>query len=81
MKNIKLLVKTKTQKYPIIIGSNLIYNITAIAQKNSLKFKQCLLIIDKKVPKKIVLKIKRSLSKKKRFFIFLVPVRKIKILI
>ncbi len=68
MKNIKLLVKTKTQKYPIIIGSNLIYNITAIAQKNSLKFKQCLLIIDKKVPKKIVLKIKKSLSKKKTFF-------------
>ena len=68
MKNIKLLIKTKTQKYPIIIGSNVIYNITKIAQKNSLKFKQCLLIIDKNISKKIVLRIKRSLSKKKTFY-------------
>ena len=64
MKQIKLNIKTKTQKYPIIIGSNLTSNISIIFNKNAIKFKQCLIIIDKNVPKKFISNIKKSLRKK-----------------
>ena len=65
MKQIKLNVKTKTQKYPIIIGSNLTSSIANILRRNSISFKKCLIIIDKNVPKKFISKIKKSLNKKK----------------
>ena len=65
MKPIKLKIETKTQKYPIIIGSNLITNFSKIIKNNSLTFNQCLLVIDKNVPKKFITKIKNSLKKKK----------------
>ena len=64
MKPIKLKIKTQTQQYPIIIGSNLVSYISKIAKDNSVNFKQCLLIIDKNISKKIVLKINKSLNKK-----------------
>ena len=70
MRPIKLKIKTKTQQYPIIIGSNLMPNISKIIKGNSLNFKQCLLIIDKNISKKIVSKIKKSLNKKKLYIHF-----------
>ena len=70
MKPIKLKINTKTQEYPIIIGSNLISSISKLAKKNSLNFKKCLLIIDKNVPKKIISKIRKSLIKKKLYIYF-----------
>ena len=65
MKPIKLRIDTKSQKYPIIIGSNLVSNLANIAKNNSVNFKKCLLIIDRNISKKIISKIKKSLSKKK----------------
>ncbi len=75
MKPIKLKINTKTQKYSIVIGSNLSANVSKILKKNSISFKQCLLIIDKNVPKQFISKIKRSLNKKKHknTFIFKRP--------
>ena len=70
MKPIKLKIKTKTQEYNIIIGSNLMSNISKITKDNSLNFKQCLLIIDKNISKKIVSKIKKSLIKKNPYVYF-----------
>ena len=70
MKQIKLNIKTKTQKYPIIIGSNLISNISNIIKKNSIIFRQCLIIVDKNVPKKFIVSIKKSLKQKKIFVYF-----------
>ena len=67
MKPIKLIIKTKSETYPIIIGNNLVKNISQIFKKNSIKFNQCLLVIDKKVPKKIVSTITKSLKRKKNF--------------
>ena len=64
MKQIKLTIKTKTQKYPIIIGYNLHKNLGNIIKKNSIEFRKCFLIVDKKVPKKFILNIKRSLKQK-----------------
>tara|TARA_B100001057_G_scaffold498850_1_gene607367 strand:+ start:524 stop:1630 length:1107 start_codon:yes stop_codon:yes gene_type:complete len=67
MKPIKLEIKTKLENYPIIIGSNIIKNLDLYLKKNSVVFNQCLLIIDKNVPKGMILKITKSLKKKKVF--------------
>ena len=67
MKPIKLIIKTKSETYPIIIGNNLVKNISQIFKKNSIKFNKCLLVIDKKVPKRIVSIITKSLKRKKNF--------------
>ena len=71
MKPIKLKVNTQTQKYPIIIGSNLVSNLDNIAKNNSVNFKKCLLVIDQNISKKIISKIKKSLYKKKLSVYFL----------
>ena len=65
MKHIKLKVKTKSENYPIIIGSNIVKDLALYLSKNSINFNQCLLVIDKKVPNKMILKITKSLKKKK----------------
>ena len=67
MKPIKLKINTKTQKYSIIIGSNLGASISKILKENSIDFKQCLLIIDKNISKQFITKIKRSLHTKKLY--------------
>ena len=38
MKPINLKINTKTQKYSIIIGSNLVSNVSKILKENSVKF-------------------------------------------
>ncbi len=70
MEQIKLNIKTKTQKYPIIIGSNLTLKISNIIRKNSINFKQCLIVADKNIPKKFIFNIKKSL-KQKKIYIYL----------
>ena len=62
MKPIKLNIRTKTEKYSIIIGSNLIKDISKILRTNSLNFNQCLLVIDKKIPNKMISKIIKSMK-------------------
>ena len=70
MKPIRLKINTKTQQYPIIIGSNLVSNILRIIRDNSLDFKQCLLVVDKNISANIVSKIKKDLNKKKIYIHF-----------
>mgnify|MGYP001194785505 CR=1 FL=1 len=71
MKPIKLNIKTKSEKYPIIIGTNILKNLAVHAKKNSIDFNKCLLVIDKNVPTKMISKITKSLKKKQIFkFIF-----------
>ena len=65
MKPIKLKIKTKLDNYSILIGSNLIRNLNLYLKKNSITSNQCLLVIDKNVPKKMVLKITNSLKDRK----------------
>ena len=57
MKPIKLKVKTKTENYPVIIGSNLINSLNSYLNKNSIIFNQCLLVIDNNVPNKMISKV------------------------
>jgi 3-dehydroquinate synthase/shikimate kinase/3-dehydroquinate synthase len=70
MKLIKLKINTKTQRYSIIIGSNLIPNMSMILKENSIYFKKCLLVIDKNISKHFIAKIKRSLNKTKLYVHF-----------
>ena len=67
MKPIKLTIKTKSEKYPILIGSNLLTQTSKILKKNLADFNNCLLVIDKKVPTKMTNKIIKSIKKKKIF--------------
>ena len=66
----KLIVNTKTEKYPIIIGSNLISNLSNLIKKNSILFQKCLLVVDQRIPKQMVAQIKKSLKNKKLFVHF-----------
>jgi 3-dehydroquinate synthase len=65
MNLIKLQIKTGNQKYPIFIGNNILNKFKTILNKNLINFNQCLIIADKNVPKKLIDKILKSLSKKK----------------
>ncbi len=71
MKPIKLKIRTKSETYPIIIGSNIIKDLSKYLNEYSINFNQCLLIIDKKVPNRMISKITESLKRKKKFkFLF-----------
>ena len=63
MRPIKLIVKTNSEKYPIIIGRNLISNLSRIFIKNSINFKKCLLVLDKNIPNRYIKQILRSLKR------------------
>ena len=63
MKPIKLTIKTNSETYPIIIGSNIIKDLSKYLSNNLITFNQCLLVIDKKVPNKMVSKITKEIEK------------------
>jgi len=65
MKKIRLLVKTKSKKYPIIIGSNIINQINYLLKSNNIRFEKSLIVYDKKVPKRKLNIIKQKLKSKK----------------
>ena len=65
MNLIKLQVKTGNQKYPIVIGNNILNKFKTILKENSINFNQCLIVIDKNVPKKLVDRVLYSLPRKK----------------
>ena len=65
MNLIKLQVKTDNQKYPIIIGRNILKKIGLLLKDNFINFNQCLIVVDNNVPKKLIDKLLKSLPKKK----------------
>ena len=66
MKSINIKIRTKNNSYPIVIGNNLIKNLMKVIKKNYLDFNQCLIIVDKKIPKKFLNQIKLALSNKEK---------------
>ena len=71
MSQFKLKIKTKNQSYNVFVGKNLLN----ILNKNFINFNKCLLVIDNKVPKKIIIKINSLFKEKKNLFIFLIQVK------
>ena len=70
MKIKKISVNTSEGKYPILIGNELCSKLGNFLKKNNILSSKVLLVIDNKVPIKIIQKIKKSL-KIKIFFIYL----------
>jgi 3-dehydroquinate synthase len=68
MKLIKLQIKTENHRYPIFIGNNILGKFNNLLKTNSIKFNQCLIIVDKNVPKKLISKVSNSLPKKNQSF-------------
>jgi len=65
MRSIKLQIKTSNQKYSIHIGSNILYQLQKLLKENLINFNQCLVIIDKNVPKRLIIEALKSLPKRK----------------
>ena len=64
MKQFKLNINTKNQKYPIIVGRGLYNNLPKLLAKNSVSFNKCLIVIDNKIKKKIISRILNKFNKK-----------------
>tara|TARA_Y100001970_G_scaffold12443_1_gene14202 strand:+ start:7055 stop:8161 length:1107 start_codon:yes stop_codon:yes gene_type:complete len=64
MKKNKIIVNTKTKKYPIFIGYNILKNCSSIFKSNNMKIKKCLIVVDSKVPKKNLLILKKQIKSK-----------------
>jgi len=64
MNLIKLQINTGNQKYPIVIGNNILNRLRVLLKANLNNFNQCLVVADKNVPKKLVNKVLLSLAKK-----------------
>tara|TARA_Y100000741_G_scaffold351384_1_gene322392 strand:- start:684 stop:1790 length:1107 start_codon:yes stop_codon:yes gene_type:complete len=52
MKTHNLIINTKSKKYSIMIGSNIINHISKILLSQKLNFKKCLIVSDKNIPTK-----------------------------
>ena len=63
MSLIKLKVSTNSQKYSIIIGNNILNKINKFLKESSINFNQCLLVVDKNVPKNLIKSTLKSLPK------------------
>ena len=63
----KIIVKTKQSNYSILIGSNLIQKLEKILLSNSIKSSNYLMVVDSKIPNKLIMEIQKNF--KKNFFI------------
>ena len=68
MKISRLIVKTKDQKYPILIGENLISKLQKIIKNEKINFNKCLVVIDQNIPSKLKINLKNKLLGAKFFF-------------
>ena len=76
--SIKLQIDTRDCRYPIFIGSGLITKLSKLLNSSSIKFTKCLLVIDSKVPKKIMIQVKNSIKNFDNLYIKLNTNEKIK---
>ena len=64
MKKIKIFIKTKSKKYPIIIGSKIINRASNIFKSNNIFFEKSLIVYDTKVPIKNLNILKKNIKAK-----------------
>ena len=65
-----LKVNTKSKKYKIYFGHNIISQFNKIVKKEKIKFKKSLIIADKNVPKKFVKKIYSKIKSEKKIILY-----------
>ena len=63
MKNIKLVVKTKSKTYPIYFGNNIVNKAGWLVKKKLPGVKKICIICDNKLPKHLINKLYKSLRK------------------
>ena len=63
-------INTKSKKYKIYIGNNVISRLSAVIKKEKINFKKILIIADKNVPKKLIKKINSKLKSEKKVVYF-----------
>ena len=78
MKKHKIIIKTENKNYPIIIGENILNEIGNLINNRIPGCKKIALIIDNKVPKKILIKVKNSIKNFDNLYIKLNTSEKIK---
>ena len=68
--------RLKTKNYSIIIGKNSLSTLNSEIKNHCPKCRKVAVIIDKKIPKKFLIKIKKKLKKYKIFVFFFIIFRK-----
>ena len=76
MKASNIEIKTKTKKYSIIVGTNIIKDIGKILNNKKIFFEKCLVVADKNIPKKFKTILFKNLKSKKKFIYELNPSEK-----
>ena len=64
-------IKIKSKQYKIYIGENILGQINKIFKKENINFKKSLIIVDKKVPKIFIRKIKLGIKSEKKNNLFI----------
>ena len=67
MKDYKLVINTRNKKYPIYIGYNILKTSNKIFRNNKINIKKCLIVVDKNVPRKNLLVLKKNINSSKVF--------------
>ncbi len=78
MKRFRIVIKTKNKNYPILIGENILDKTANLISARIPNCKKIALIIDNKVPKKIVVQVKNSIKNFDNLYIKLNTSEKIK---
>ena len=78
MKKFKIIIKTKSKNYPIIIGENILGKTGNLINNQIPSCKKIALIIDSKVPKEILVQVKNSIKNFDNLYIKLNTSEKIK---
>jgi len=68
MKTYNIKINTNTKRYSIIIGSDILKNISKILVNQKIFFQKCLIVTDGNIPNKFKLLLKKKLKLKKIFF-------------
>tara|TARA_B100000963_G_scaffold174129_1_gene151464 strand:+ start:3918 stop:5021 length:1104 start_codon:yes stop_codon:yes gene_type:complete len=66
----KLKIETKNGKYSIIIGENILYRLSNVFKRNGINFDKCFILIDKKIGKKKIEVILKSIKQSKIIYLF-----------
>ena len=63
MQNTKILIKTKTKSYPMYFGDGILNLVNKLIKKDLPGVKKICIVCDKKIPKKFLKKLQKSLKK------------------
>ena len=70
MRKIKLKIKTESKIYSIIIGKNIITQISNILKSNNINFEKSLIVVDRNIPKEKLNILKKKIASKKKNYPF-----------